>query len=210
VLFRDFESRALPTSNANYDWSRSARIRPWSCVALLGNAHHKQRVREVSRPTASKPCITPPLQACTHRRAEHRQAIIIIFSALGTPQKLVECASKRCADIHDRRQSTNGWRDQRFSEIVLKGCMRAVAATRLCMVRFGTYWKSSRIRRTAVSRADSQWRTGTVTHKDVIRYFMNDPGSFALVSRPGPWRGAATCSCWTWASPCGSRILRAG
>src|SRR5262249_54124122 len=74
---------------------------------------------------------------------------------------------------------------KRFAEIVLQGLHARGASTKLCMVRFGNVLESSG---SVVPLFREQIRTGnpvTVTHKDVIRYFMTIPEASQLVLQAG-------------------------
>lgn len=89
---------------------------------------------------------------------------------------------------------------KRLAELVLQSLAAAQQKTRFCMVRFGNVLGSSG---SVVPLFRKQIRDGgplTLTHPDIIRYFMTIPEASQLVIRREPWGRVGMCLCWTWES----------
>jgi FlaA1/EpsC-like NDP-sugar epimerase len=159
-------------------------------VALLGNAHHKQRVREV--------ITTFSVQTIYHAAAykhvpivEHNMIEGInnnIFATYNTAEAAMECRVETFVLISTDKavNPTNVMGcTKRVAEMVLQGLHQRGHGTRFCMVRFGNVLESSG---SVVPLFREQIREGgpiTVTHPDVIRYFMTIPEAAQLVIQAG-------------------------
>ncbi len=159
-------------------------------VALLGNAHHKLRVREVMQ--------TYGVQTVYHAAAYKHVPIVEqnivegihnnVFSTWYAAEAAVECGVETFVLISTDKavNPTNVMgATKRFAEIVLQGLHARGTTTKLCMVRFGNVLESSG---SVVPLFREQIRGGgpvTVTHKDVIRYFMTIPEAAQLVLQAG-------------------------
>lgn len=160
-------------------------------VALLGNAHHKHRVREIMT--------TFGIQTVYHAAAykhvpivEHNMVEGIhnnIFATYNTAEAALECRVETFVLISTDKavNPTNVMGcTKRVAEMVLQGLhQRAAGNTRFCMVRFGNVLESSG---SVVPLFREQIRGGgpiTVTHPDVIRYFMTIPEAAQLVIQAG-------------------------
>jgi FlaA1/EpsC-like NDP-sugar epimerase len=159
-------------------------------VALLGNAHHKHRVREIMT--------TFGVQTVYHAAAykhvpivEHNMIEGIynnIFSTYNTAEAALECRVETFVLISTDKavNPTNVMGcTKRVAEMVLQGLQQRGANTRFCMVRFGNVLESSG---SVVPLFREQIRDGgpvTVTHPDVIRYFMTIPEAAQLVIQAG-------------------------
>jgi FlaA1/EpsC-like NDP-sugar epimerase len=159
-------------------------------VALLGNAHHKQRVREV--------ITTFSVQTIYHAAAykhvpivEHNMIEGInnnIFATYNTAEAAMECRVETFVLISTDKavNPTNVMGcTKRVAEMVLQGLHQRSHGTRFCMVRFGNVLESSG---SVVPLFREQIREGgpiTVTHPDVIRYFMTIPEAAQLVIQAG-------------------------
>jgi FlaA1/EpsC-like NDP-sugar epimerase len=159
-------------------------------VALLGNAHHKHRVREIMT--------TFGIQTVYHAAAykhvpivEHNMIEGIhnnIFATYNTAEAAMECRVETFVLISTDKavNPTNVMGcTKRVAEMVLQGMQQRGGNTRFCMVRFGNVLESSG---SVVPLFREQIRDGgpvTVTHPDVIRYFMTIPEAAQLVIQAG-------------------------
>jgi FlaA1/EpsC-like NDP-sugar epimerase len=159
-------------------------------VPLLGNAHHKQRVREIMT--------TFGIQTVYHAAAykhvpivEHNMIEGIhnnIFATYNTAEAAMECRVETFVLISTDKavNPTNVMGcTKRVAEMVLQGMQQRGGNTRFCMVRFGNVLESSG---SVVPLFREQIHAGgpvTVTHPDVIRYFMTIPEAAQLVIQAG-------------------------
>jgi FlaA1/EpsC-like NDP-sugar epimerase len=159
-------------------------------VALLGNAHHKNRVREIMT--------TFGIQTVYHAAAykhvpivEHNMIEGIhnnVFATYNTAEAALECRVETFVLISTDKavNPTNVMGcTKRVAEMVLQGLQQRSHGTRFCMVRFGNVLESSG---SVVPLFREQIREGgpvTVTHPDVIRYFMTIPEAAQLVIQAG-------------------------
>lgn len=159
-------------------------------VALLGDAHHKNRVREIIQAYG--------VQTIYHAAAYKHVPIVEqnvvegiynnIFSTWHAAEAALECRVETFVLISTDKavNPTNVMgATKRFAEIVLQGLQDRGVHTRFCMVRFGNVLESSG---SVVPLFRDQIKRGgpvTVTHKDVIRYFMTIPEAAQLVLQAG-------------------------
>ena len=159
-------------------------------VPLLGDAHHKHRVREILQAYG--------VQTIYHAAAYKHVPIVEqnvvegiynnIFSTWNAAEAALDSRVETFVLISTDKavNPTNVMgATKRFAEIVLQGLQARGSHTRFCMVRFGNVLESSG---SVVPLFREQIRKGgpvTVTHKDVIRYFMTIPEAAQLVLQAG-------------------------
>lgn len=159
-------------------------------VPLLGDAHHKHRMREILQIYG--------VQTIYHAAAYKHVPIVEqnvvegiynnVFSTWNAAEAALESRVETFVLISTDKavNPTNVMgATKRFAEIVLQGLQSRGSHTRFCMVRFGNVLESSG---SVVPLFREQIRKGgpvTVTHKDVIRYFMTIPEAAQLVLQAG-------------------------
>jgi FlaA1/EpsC-like NDP-sugar epimerase len=159
-------------------------------VALLGSVHHKYRVRDIMQAYG--------VQTVYHAAAYKHVPIVeqnvidgIHNNVIGTwytAEAALECGVETFVLISTDKavNPTNVMgATKRLAEMVLQALHHRGCKTRFCMVRFGNVLESSG---SVVPLFREQIRRGgpvTVTHAEVIRYFMTIPEASQLVLQAG-------------------------
>lgn len=159
-------------------------------VPLLGDLRHKGRVREILE--AWKIETVYHAAAYKHVPIVEQNVVEGIRNNLCSTWHLAEAAIETGVETFvfvstDKAVNpTNAMgASKRFAEIILQGLQRRGSGTRFCMVRFGNVLESSG---SVVPLFREQIRRGgpvTVTHPDVMRYFMTIPEAAQLVIQAG-------------------------
>ena len=159
-------------------------------VPLLGNAHHRHRVREV----LSTFGVQTVYHAAAYKHVPiveynvvegiHNNVISTWYTAEAALETGVETFVLISTDKAVNPANVMG-ATKRLAELVLQALQERTTQTRFCMVRFGNVLASSG---SVVPLFQNQIRRGgpvTVTHRDVIRYFMTIPEAAQLVVQAG-------------------------
>jgi FlaA1/EpsC-like NDP-sugar epimerase len=159
-------------------------------VPLLGNAHHKYRVREVLQTYA----VETVYHAAAYKHVPIVETNMIegihnnVFSTWYAAEAALETGVKTFVLISTDKavHPTNVMgATKRLAELVLQGLHHRGSQTRFCMVRFGNVLDSSG---SVVPLFREQILAGgpvTVTHPEMIRYFMTIPEAAQLVLQAG-------------------------
>ncbi|MEO1037759.1 MAG: nucleoside-diphosphate sugar epimerase/dehydratase [Pseudomonadota bacterium] len=159
-------------------------------VPLLGNVHHRDRVQLAMQQFG--------VQTVYHAAAYKHVPIVEenlvegvhnnVFGTLHTAQAAIGCGVETFVLVStDKAVSPTNvmGATKRFAELVLQALHRRESSTRFCMVRFGNVLASSG---SVVPLFRDQIRAGgpvTVTHPEIIRYFMTIPEAAQLVIQAG-------------------------
>ena len=159
-------------------------------VALLGSVHHEHRVREVIE--------TFEVQTVYHAAAYKHVPIVErnvfegihnnVFGTLYTARAAIDGGAESFVLISTDKavNPTNVMgATKRFAELILQALHAKSVVTKFSMVRFGNVLASSG---SVVPLFKEQIKRGgpvTVTHRDIIRYFMTIPEAAQLVIQAG-------------------------
>ncbi len=187
-----FEASELALYNIDRELRRAAAESgsPVELVALLGNAHHKYRAREVIQANG----VQTLYHAAAYKHVPIVEQNVIegihnnVISTWYTAEAALECGVETFVLISTDKavNPTNVMgATKRLAEMVLQGMQERTDKSRFCMVRFGNVLESSG---SVVPLFREQIKRGgpvTVTHPDVIRYFMTIPEASQLVLQAG-------------------------
>jgi FlaA1/EpsC-like NDP-sugar epimerase len=159
-------------------------------VGLIGNAHHKQRMREIF--LAYRVQTVYHAAAYKHVPIVEQNVIEGIYNNVISTWYTAEAAHETEVEtfvLVSTDKAVNPTNvmgaTKRLAEMVLQGLHHRGTRTRFCMVRFGNVLASSG---SVVPLFYEQIRAGgpvTVTHPEVIRYFMTIPEAAQLVIQAG-------------------------
>jgi FlaA1/EpsC-like NDP-sugar epimerase len=159
-------------------------------VGLIGNAHHRARLRDIL--SAYRVQTVYHAAAYKHVPIVEQNVIEGIYNNVISTWYAAEAAHEAEVEtfvLVSTDKAVNPTNvmgaTKRFAEMVLQGLHRRGSKTRFCMVRFGNVLASSG---SVVPLFSEQIKAGgpvTVTHPEVIRYFMTIPEAAQLVIQAG-------------------------
>jgi FlaA1/EpsC-like NDP-sugar epimerase len=159
-------------------------------VPLLGNAHHRSRLREVLSAfgvqTLYHAAAYKHVPIVEHNVVEgiHNNVISTWYAAEAALETNVDTFVLVSTDKAVNPANVMG-ATKRLAELVLQAMQQRSRHTRFCMVRFGNVLASSG---SVVPLFREQIRAGgpvTVTHPEIMRYFMTIPEAAQLVIQAG-------------------------
>jgi len=159
-------------------------------IPLLGNAHHRHRLREVLATfgvqTVYHAAAYKHVPIVEHNIVEgiHNNVISTWYAAEAALETGVDTFVLISTDKAVNPANVMG-ATKRFAELVLQALQQRSKHTHFCMVRYGNVLASSG---SVVPLFQEQIRRGgpvTVTHPDVMRYFMTIPEAAQLVIQAG-------------------------
>lgn len=158
--------------------------------SLLGSVHHEDRIKEVMATfdiqTVYHAAAYKHVPIVEHNLFEgiHNNVLGTLHAARAAIDANVETFVLISTDKAVNPTSVMG-ASKRFAEMILQAYQKEARAIRMCMVRFGNVLESSG---SVVPLFKEQIRSGgpvTVTHRDIIRYFMTIPEAAQLVIQAG-------------------------
>jgi len=189
VLFEMSEAALYTVNKATCRLRRRLEI-DCEIVALLGSVHHEDRIREALRlfdvDTVYHAAAYKHVPIVEHNIFEgiHNNAFGTLHTARAAADVGVETFVLISTDKAVNPTNVMG-ATKRLAELVLQAMDATTSGTRFCMVRFGNVLESSG---SVVPLFREQIRSGgpvTVTHRDIIRYFMTIPEAAQLVIQAG-------------------------
>src|SRR5471032_3286104 len=159
-------------------------------VGLIGNSHDRFRMKDIMQ--AYRVQTVYHAAAYKHVPIVEQNIIESVYNNIISTWYAAEAAHESEVDtfvLVSTDKAVNPTNvmgaTKRFAEIVLQGLQRRVSKTRFCMVRFGNVLASSG---SVVPLFNEQINAGgpvTVTHPEVIRYFMTITEAAQLVIQAG-------------------------
>jgi FlaA1/EpsC-like NDP-sugar epimerase len=187
-----FEVSEYALYQINSELQKLSQKRGLNCEikALLGSVYYQKRVQEVME--------TFDVETVYHAAAYKHVPVVEqnllqgvnnnVFGTLHTARAAIEAGVETFVLIStDKAVSPTNvmGATKRLAEMVLQAIQEKQSSTRFCMVRFGNVLESSG---SVVPLFREQIRAGgpvTVTHRDIIRYFMTIPEAAQLVIQAG-------------------------